>query len=325
MQEYSRQMDGLPNFPNQWVDDPREHQHRPTYEQLLYKAYEHQHRLQLQDDRRHRDDVQVQGSDMQAMNAALAGPNAWMYHHETGGMPHQLAAPIQQLMEAKRAEAERVRHIADQYYNERGPNDPETQRANEVALQAEAEAHGAVAVERALEHAPQGEALHSIAATVEIFEDEKKRSEISWHESQGRLGNNHESTVAARMAMLQAASAWQGALAAQAAPAERGFEAAEHPQAIANRANAAADAYGEESEELTRKADLAARKFGKNDPRAVEAQRAADEVKAKEKAALHEAATAQAVADGKPPPQTAAAKKKAAKKKAQSGSGCVVQ
>jgi len=313
----------LPNFPNQWIDDPTEHKHRPTYEQLMYAALEHQHQLQMEEHKRHGDAFGFhdrQSSDMQAMNAALAGPHGWMYHHETGGLPHALAGPIQQLMEAKRAEAERVRHIATQYENERGPHDPATQEANEYALMAEAEAQGAVAVERALEHAPEGEAPQQIELTVKAFEEEKRNAELHWQQEMSG-GPHLERTIAARLSMMKAKYAFEGALAAQQAPAQRGFEAAEHPQAIANRAAIAAESYRDEAETLKSHAAILARRHGKNDPRAEEAHRAAEEAAARAKSAEKESEDAQAVADGKPRPK--ATKKKVVKK--QGGDGCVVQ
>lgn len=251
-----------------------------------------------------------QGSDMEAMDAALTGPDGWMHGHNTGSSPQQLAAPIRALVEAKRREAERVRHIAIQYEDERGPNDAGTMEAQDIALQAEAEVHGAAAVERALESAAQGgQATQQIAMTVEVFDDEKQRAEVAWHEAQGRFGDNHNQTIAAHTAMLQAAFAWQGAMAAQSAPAMRGFETAEHPQAIANRASAASESYRAEAEELRRKADLLARKHGKTDVRAKQALKAADEADAKAQSALFEEESAQAVADGRPPPRKPAKKK----------------
>merc|ERR1719158_241399 len=109
-EDYERIQDGLPNFPNYWVETPQDHQHRPTYEQLAYDAYEHQERLRAQHLARHQD--YHQGSDMEAMNAALSGPQGWMLHHQGGGA-HALEAPIRRLVDQKRAEAERVRNMAN--------------------------------------------------------------------------------------------------------------------------------------------------------------------------------------------------------------------
>jgi len=308
-------MQGLPDFPNHWVEETHEHYHRPTYEQMLYTAWEQQHRGQLNDHPREHM-LAEQGSDMQAMSSALAGPNGWMMNNGKSNLPHQLQEPIRALMEAKRAEADRVRRIAEQYQHERGPEDPATRDAQEAALQAEAEAHGVVAVERALEHAPQGQAVEQIALTVEAFEDEKRRAEISFNEAQGKWGENHQNTIAARLEMLKAAYAWQGAATAQSAPAQRDYDAAEHPQAIANRANAASEAYRSEAEDFTKKATNAAHKWGKKDPRVVEAQRLAEEATAMANSAAQEADAAQAVADGKPAPKAGAKK---VKKKVQRG------
>lgn len=310
-QDYERMHDGLPNFPdNYWIEEPHDHRHRASYEQLLYAAYEHAHRLDFERQARQGDALggYHQGSDMEAMNAALAGPHGWMMHGD--GSPQALAEPIKILVERKMAEAERIRRIANRVLSERGREDPGSMEAQEALLQAEAEAHGAVAVERSLESAAQGQAMQQIAITVQHFEEEKRDAEVAWHDAQGRFGNNSEKTHAARTTMLQAAAAWQGALAAQSAPAERGFEAAEHPQAIANRANDAAEAFREEAAELSRKAELLSRKYGKTDKRAIDAQQAADEATKKADAALFEAETAQAVADGKEPPLRPGLKKK---------------
>jgi len=239
---------------------------------------------------------------MQAMNAALAGPQGYMIQSHNSGSPNQLLEPIKHLMDVKRAEADRVRDIAAQYQNARGPEDPATQQAQEMALHAEAEASGVLAVERALEHAPEGQGLQAIATTVGHFDEEKRQSQVAWSDAQGKLGESHPKVIAARLAMLKADAAHQGAAAAQAAPAQRGFEAAENPQAIANRASEAADSYNAEAEELHKQADLLRRKWGANDPRVAQAQNQADEAAAKAKTCLLESTTAQGVADGHPLP-----------------------
>jgi len=314
MHQRNRHQSGLPDFPLGWVEDPHEH-HRPTYEQIVYSAFEHRQQLQHQNYQQHGDDLGFDQNnfDMQAMNAALAGP------HNSGSI-NQLMEPIQRLMDAKRVEAERAREIAARYQNEpsRGPDDAVTREAQEIALQAEAEAGGVLAVERALEHAPEGQALHQIATTVQAFEEEKRRTQAAYNEAFGRFGDNHQNTFSARMAALQAEAAWQGAAAAQAAPAQRGFDAAEHPIAIADRASAAAQAYFSEADELHRKADMLKRKWGKNDPRVLEAEKAAEEKAALGESALKESDTAQGFAEGKPEgsaPAKAEAKKKPKKQK----------
>lgn len=315
IQEHQRRDVGLPDFPNQWVEDPREH-HRPTYEQLLYSAWEHRHQAELQERQRYGGDLGLyeQTSDIQALNAALAGPQGYMIQSHAAGSPNQLLEPIRQLMEVKRAEAERVRDIAYQYEAARGHNDPDTQQAQEMALRAEAEAGGVLAVERALEAAPEGQGLQQIESTVMIYEEEKHRSSVAWTDARGKLGENHPKTVAARMEMLKAESAWQGASSAAGAPAQRGFEVVEHPQAVANRASVAADAYTSEAQELNKRAEQLRRKWGKDDPRVAQAQKEADEVSAKAQSALLESQNAQDSAEGKPVAK-AEPKKKLKKKK----------
>jgi len=309
VQSRYRQQVGLPDFPIGWIEDPHEHQHRQTYEQLLHSAWEHHHKLQEQ---RHGAGLGVDeqhGGDMQAMNAALAGPQGHVIQSHDSGSPNQLLEPIKHLMEAKRAEADRVRDVATQYQNARGPEDPGTQQAQEMALRAEAEAGGVLAVERALESAPQGQGLQAMATTVGHFEEENKRSQVAWSDALGKLGESHPKVIAERLAMLKADAAYQGAAAAQAAPAQRSFEAAENPQAIANRASDAADAYNAEAEELSKKAEQLRRKWGAKDPRVAQAQKEADEAAAKAKTCLQESAAAQGIADGKPLPKPEAKKK----------------
>lgn len=317
MQSRHRHQVGLPDFPIAWIEDAHEHQHRPTYEQLLHSAWEHHHKVEQQ---RHAASLGIDeqhGGDMQALNAALAGPQGHIIQSHNAGSPNQLLEPVKQLMDLKRAEADRARDVAAQYQNARGPEDPATQHAQEIALHAEAEAGGVLAVERALETAPEGQGLQAIETTVGHFDEEKRRSQVAWSDAQGRLGESNPKVIAARLAMLRADAAYQGAAAAQAAPAQRSFEAAEAPQAIANRAAEAADAYNAEAEELSKQADLLKRKWGPKDPRVVQAQREAGEADAKAKACLAESATAQDLADGRPLPKPEAKKK--AKKKARSG------
>lgn len=318
--QHHRETVGLPDFPQMWVADPHDHQHRPTYEQMLYSAWEHHHKLEQQEIQRHGGNLGLgaDNSDMQAMNAALAGPQGWMIQSHNSGSPTQLLEPIKRLMDIKRHEAERARDVVYQYENSRGPQDPVTQQAQELALHAEAEASGVLAVERALEAAADGQGLHAISETVAIFEEEKSRASVAWSDAQGRFGENHPKTVGERVAMLKADAAWQGATAAQSAPAQRGFEEAEHPQAIANRASAAADAYSAEAEELNKRADQLRRKWGNADPRVAQAQAEADEAAAKAKSALLESQEAQGFVDGKPlatASNAAPVPKKKAKKK----------
>jgi len=250
---------------------------------------------------------------MQAMDAALAGPQGYMIQSHNAGSPQQLMEPIMHLMEAKRAEAERVRDIAYEYQSSRGPDDPATQQAQEMALRAEAEAGGVLAVERALEAAPEGQGLQAIESTVIAFEEEKRRAQVAWSDARGRFGENNPKTIGEHLAMLKADAAWQGASSAAGAPAQRGFEAAEHPQAIANRASAAADAYTADAEELNKRAEQLRRKWGKTDPRVTQAQKESDEAASKANSCLLESATAQDLADGKPL-EKPEAKKKAKKK-----------
>lgn len=254
-----------------------------------------------------------QGSDMQAMNAALSGPHGWTLQHGSGQQHHQMLDAIARLADAKRHEAERVRRIANQCEAAR---DPQTDQAQEAALVAEAEASGVLAVERAVEHALDGQALHQIASIVAIYEEERHHQQAAWNEAQGMLGDHDHKTIAARLAMLQAHAAWQGAAEAQAAPAQSNYEAAEHPQAIANRALAAEEAYRADAKEMKREADMDAKKYGKKDPRTVDAQRSAAEAERRAASAHEEAETAQALADGGPTLEKKLAGKKGKKKRA---------
>jgi len=252
---------------------------------------------------------------MEAMNTALSGPHGWTLQHGGADMQqHQMVEAIARLMDAKRHEAERVRHIANQCA------DRDRDQANEVALVAEAEASGVLAVERAVEHALDGQALHQMASIVSIYEEESNHQQVAWHEAVGMYGEEDHRSINARLAMIQAHAAWQGAAEAQAAPAQRNYEAVEHPQAIANRALAAEEAYRADAQDLKREADMDARKYGKKDPRTLDAQRSAADAERRAASAHEEAETAQALADGGPTPDKKTAAKKG--KKAKRGGIC---
>lgn len=267
----------------------------------MYSAWEQRHRHDLRSEHR-RDNLGLgeNNADIQAMNAALAGPNGWMIQSHSSGSPAQLLGPVQALLEEKRAEAEHFRVKAQQYLAVKGPQDPDTKQAQEVALQTEAECRGVAAVERALENAQQL-SLHAtdeIAKIVKVHAEEKDAASHEWSDATGRYAQNDKRVEGARLNLLAAQSAWNGAVAAQHAPAQKGFEAATNPQDMANRRAAAVESYRAEAAQLRSQAEAAKRQYGAADPRVLEVQRQADIADANAQAVLAEANNVQRVADG---------------------------
>jgi hypothetical protein len=330
-----RKLVGLPEFPfHHWKDDPREHEYRPTYEQLLYAEYEKRKEMGLHAAPRHDDLGLAQNaySDLDAVeNARLHGTLQSMAGDVHGRLhsAHQMIGNIERLVQTYRAETEKRRAVLEQYKQAYGENDPHTSKTFEAVQQAEAMTYGASTVLQAVQTAPidqEAQQMSSMAVVVRQFGQVYGEKQAEWTQLITHHGEHADPTRFAHGEALRAEWQWNGARAAQQAATEQNIQAMETPQAIADREREGAMIYRAEAEDLKAKVSHLEKQYGDpHDQRVIMTKQRLQEAEMKAKEAEDRARKAQAVADGKPATEGTLGRPKSRSSRERDGSLCVVQ